>query len=189
MTETTPVERVAEVLKFARFKRLPMPVEIGGVEIEASAAFVGEPPIPDLIIVGDTLEQTPGRMQQTIEGAGRALDMMGSRRPLTLVVVGPKPESSALTALSRYARVLTVGERADESALANWLAVLLPLNLPKADHGRAEAASGKLLAGSADELVRDFVALALHGPESVAARLAEMVEEPFAETVVAGKED
>jgi hypothetical protein len=182
MTATTPVERVAKVLEDARFRRVPMPFEIGGVEIEASAAFVGEPPSPDLIIVGDTLQQTPRRLQQTIEGVGRALDMMGSRRPLTLVVVGPRPESAALTALSRHARVLTVGELADESSLANWLAVLLPLKLPKAEDNRAEAANVKLLAGSDNPLVRDFVALAPHGRESVAARLAAAVDEPFVES-------
>lgn len=181
MTATTPVERVAKVLEDARFKRVQTPLEIGGVEIEASAVFVGGPPSPDLVVIGDTIEQTPRRLQQTIEGVVRALDMMGSRRPLTLVVVGPRPESSALTALSRHARVLTVGELADESNLANWLAVLLPLKLPKAKDNRAEAATLKLLSASDDLLVREFVMLAPQGRNSVAARLAAAVEEPFSD--------
>lgn len=181
MTATTPVERVAKVLEDAHFRRVPVPLEIGGVEIEASAAFVGEPPTPDLIVVGDTIEQSPRRLQQTIEGVGRALDMMGSRRPLTLVVVGPRPESSALTALSRHARVLTVGEQADDSSIANWLAVLLPLKLPKAEEDRAEAAINKLLDASDDPLVRELVTLAPHGRDGVAARLAAAVDEPFVE--------
>ena len=108
MTETTPVERVAELLK-ADFKRIPIPLSIGGLQIDAAAAFVGEPPRPDLVVVGDTLDQTPARLQQTVEGVGRALDMMGSRRPLTLIVVGPRPESSTLTRLSRHARSAGIG--------------------------------------------------------------------------------
>ena len=83
MTATTPIERVAKLLEEANFKRVPTPLEIGGVEVEAAAAFVGESPLPDLIVVGDTLAQTPTRLQQTIEGLGRALDMMGSRRATT----------------------------------------------------------------------------------------------------------
>lgn len=179
MTATTPVERVAEVLELAQFKRMPSPLEIGGIEIGALAAFVGKPPSPDLVVIGDTLQQTPGVLQQTIEGVGRALDMMGSRRPLTLVVVGPRPNSASLTALARHARVLAVGELADESALANWLAVLLPLTPPKTDDGRAKATMVTLLAEPVDPLVKQFVALAHEGKQSVAAHLAEMVDAPF----------
>jgi hypothetical protein len=181
MTATTPVERVAKLLEEAGFTRMPTPLEIGGIEIEAAAAFVGKPPLSDLIVVGDTLTQTPRGLHQSIEGVGRALDMMGSRRPLTLVVVGPRPESSILTSLSRYARVLAVGEQADESTLSNWLAVLLPLKLPATENDRAYAANDKLLTGASDPLVREFVELASHGQERVAARLAAAVDEPFAE--------
>lgn len=179
MTATTPVERVAKVLEDARFKRIAVPLEIGGVTIEASAAFIGEPPSPDLIVIGDTIVQNPRRLQHTIEGVGRALDMMGSRRPVTLIVVGPRPESSALTALSRHARVLTVGEQADDSSLANWLAVLLPLKLPKAEDNRAKVATNKLLDDFEDPLVHEFITLAHHGRDGVAARLAAAVDEPF----------
>lgn len=179
MTMTTPVERVARVLEDARFRRIPPPLEIGGIEIEVSAAFVGTPPSPDLIVIGDTVQQSPRQLQHTIEGVGRALDMMGSRRPLTLVVVGPRPESSVLTALSRHARVLAVGEQADDPSLANWLAVLLPLTLPDAADNRAEDAINKLLDASDDPLARELVMLASRGRNGVAARLAAAVDEPF----------
>lgn len=168
MNATTPVERVAKVLELAQFRRVPSPLEIGGIEIGALAAFVGKPPSPDLVVVGDTLQQTPGALQQSVEGVGRALDM-----------VGPRPDSTAITALARYARVLPVGELADESALANWLAVLLPLKPPKTNDGRAEAAIVKLLAEPLDPLVREFVALAAQSNDSVAARLAQAIDQPF----------
>ncbi|MDP3674303.1 MAG: hypothetical protein Q8R44_04305 [Novosphingobium sp.] len=179
MTATTPIERVAQVLELAQFRRMPTPLEIGGVKTGALAAFVGKPPSPDLVVIGDTLQQTPGALQQTIEGVGRALDMMGSRRPLTLVVVGPRPDTTALTALARHARVLAVGELADNSALANWLAVLLPFTPPNTSAGRAEAAIVTLLAEPADPLVQEFVAMAAQGKDSVAAHLAEVIDEPF----------
>lgn len=179
MSETTPVERVAQLLVEAKFKRVPTPLVIGGLEIDAPAAFIGEPPSPDLVVIGDTLEQTPARLQQTVEGVGRALDMMGSRRPLTLVVVGPRPESSALTRLSRHARVLPVGDAADGSSLENWLAVLLPLQLPDLPESRAEAAHDQLLKSVQHPIEREFITLAQDGPEAVAERLAMLVDEPF----------
>jgi hypothetical protein len=182
MTETTPVERITKLLELAKFKRVPTPLSIGGLQIDAAAAFVGEPPRPDLIVVGDTLDQTPARLQQTVEGVGRALDMMGSRRPLTLVVVGPRPASSILTRLSRHARVLPVGDASDQSNLENWLAVLLPLKLPKLQDSRADAAFDKLLQSAKDPIERELIELSHAGAAAVSNRLAALVDEPFIET-------
>ncbi|AJA65737.1 hypothetical protein ACVIW2_004504 [Bradyrhizobium huanghuaihaiense] len=188
MTTTIPVERVASVLEAAHFKRVPTPLKIGGIEIDAAAAFVGEPPIPDLIVVGDSLAQTPARLQQVVEGAGRALDMMGSRRPLTLIVVGPRPESSTLSALARHARVLAVGETAGEQDLFNWLAVLLPLTLPKASEDRAIAIRAKLLEGFDDPLALELVEIASAGVLRVASHLADAIDAPFLEDLLSEKE-
>lgn len=188
MNTTTPVERVAKLLEEAHFRRVRTPLEIGGVEIDVAAAFVGEPPMPDLIVVGDTVAQTPRGLQQIVEGVGRALDMMASRRPLTLVIVGPRPESSTLTSLSRHARVLAVGELADEKDLSNRLAVLLPLNLPKSSDNRATAANLKLWEGVTDPLVPELVQLASHGAEEVAVHLAEAVDAPFGENTSSEEE-
>lgn len=182
MTETTPIERVAELLRKAEFRRIAIPFSIGGLQIDTAAAFVGEPPRPDLVVVGDTLDQTPARLQQTVEGVGRALDMMGSRRPLTLVVVGPRPESSALTRLSRHARVLPVGDASDQSDLENWLAVLLPLKLPKLQDSRVEAAFDELLQGAKDPIELELIELSHTGDAAVSSRLAALVDEPFIET-------
>src|SRR5262245_20867414 len=106
MTVTTPVERVAQFLEAAHFRRMHSPIEIGGLEVDVPGAFVGVEPSPDFVVVGDTVAQTPRQLRHTIEGVGRALDVMSSRRPLTLVLVGPRPESAVLSAMSRYARVL-----------------------------------------------------------------------------------
>ena len=179
MTMTTPVEQVAKILEAAHFRRLPTPLEIAGLQIEVPAAFIGSEPSPDLVVVGDTVAQTSRRLQQTIEGMGRALDMMSSRRPLTLVLVGPRPESAALSAMSRYARVLAVGEVADDATLQNWLAVLLPLKLPEADDARYETMSLELLEKTDDPIARSLLALAREGEAAVAERLHALVDEPF----------
>lgn len=178
MTETTPVERVARMLEAAQFQRMPRPLHIAGLKFDAPAAFVGASPSPDLVVVGDTATQTARDLQRTIEGVGRALDVVRSRRPLTLVLVGPRLESAALAALSRYARVLPVGETADEANLENWLAVLLPLKLPTPVEARG-VDSLKELRTSADPEGQALIDLATLGANAVTERFIAMVEEPF----------
>jgi hypothetical protein len=106
--------------------------------------------------------------------------MMSSRRPLTLVLVGPRPDSAALRAMSRFARVLPVGEAADDATLQNGLAILLPLKLPEPNEARGETASLELLEATDDPIGRQLVALARQGDgAAVAERLHALVDEPF----------
>lgn len=179
MTQTTPVERVARMLVEAHFQRMPRPLQIAGLQFDAPA-FIGSSPSPDLVVVGDSATQTAKDLQRTVEGVGRALDVVRSRRPLTLVLVGPRLESAALTALSRYARVLPVGETADEASLKNWLAVLMPLKLPKPVEARGVDCLEELR-GAADADGEELIDLAIHGAKSVADRFIAMIEEPFDE--------
>jgi hypothetical protein len=131
-------------------------------------------------VIGDTTLQTSLDLQRIVEGVGRALDVMRSRRPLTLVLVGPRPDSKAISSMSRYARVLPVGESADAASLSNWLAVLLPLHLPQPTEARGFD-SLEELRGTADALGLELIDLAVSDPASIAQRFAEMVEEPFVE--------
>jgi hypothetical protein len=178
LSDTTPVERVARALEAASFTRMPSPLQIAGLTFDAPAAFVGAPPSPDLVVVGDSTVQTAHDLQRTVEGVGRALDVVRSRRPLTLVLVGPRPESKALSALSRHARVLPVGESADEASLDNWLAVLLPLTLPHPVEARG-LDSLEALRSSADAMTRELIDLAPLGADAVAHHFTELVEASF----------
>ena len=180
MTETTPVERVARALEDAKFRRMPTPLEIAGVTFDPAASFVGTPPSPDLVLVGDTTLQTSRDLQRIVEGVGRALDVMRSRRPLTLVLVGPRLNSGAITSLSRYARVLPVGESADEATLSNWLAVLLPLQLPQPAEARG-IDTLQALRSTVDPVAQRFIDLNLTDPQSIAQRFVDAVEEPFSD--------
>lgn len=185
MTETTPVERVARVLEAAQFRRRPIPLQIASLEFEVPAAFIGTSPSPDLVVVGDTATQTARELQRMVEGVGRALDVVRSRRPLTLVLVGPRLESTALSALSRYARVLPIGETADDESLANWLAVLLPLKLPKPVEARGVDCLDELRTSTSAE-GRALINLATLGAKAVSERFVAMVEESFDEAVTEG---
>jgi hypothetical protein len=79
-----------------------------------------------------------------LEGVARSLDVARSKRPLTVVIAGPRPSSANLETMSRVCRVLPTGtvlDRDTEDSLRNWLAVLLPLRLPEAHAPIADAPS------------------------------------------------
>lgn len=179
----TPVDRVSEMLKGAGFRLLPSPLKIAGLEFDLPAVLVGAPPSPDLVLVAETAFDQNLRIQKKIEGIARAMDVMRSRRPLTTVLVGPRPSTAVLEAMSRVCRVLPVGlilEKDADESLRNWLAVLLPLRLPQPGNLLADplSAIGGEIAGL-DAEVASLVSQAEHGAHAVEARLHELIREPF----------
>jgi hypothetical protein len=129
MTASQPVERVVAMLQGAGYDRLPQPVEVAGIPFEFSAVMAAKAAL-DLIVVLDTItESNEASIRLRIEGLGRALDLVESRRPLTVVLVGPEPMPDLHVALTRVARVLAVGVPSEQRDLHQALAVLLPLEL------------------------------------------------------------
>jgi len=178
---TTPIDAVATILSTdGLFRRLPKPLQIAGVTIDVAAALVAGDRSLDLVLVADNIgDQARRRLLGAVEGAARALDLVGSRRPLTLVVVGPRPAAEDLRELVRYARVLPVGEDPDDATLRNWLAALLPLELPSVGEARGEVANAELVSETSDPLRRELVQAAHGSKDEVSAVLFEAIEEPF----------
>jgi hypothetical protein len=136
MSASTPIGRIAQILESAGYKRVGVPLQIAGIKFEVSAAFVGTSTSQDLIVVADTAfaSDSEKRLLRNVLAIARALDVAGSTRPLTVVVAGARPTASTMEALSKVCRVLPVGvaDGSDlESALKNWLAILMPLHIPK----------------------------------------------------------
>jgi hypothetical protein len=185
VTAPTPVDRVAEVLVGAGYRRVSTPLEIAGLKFDFPAAFVGASPSPDLILVADTAFDDEHRILKKIEGIARAMDVVRSRRPLTAVLAGPRPTSATLESMSKVCRALPIGTILDEdadSALRNWLAVLMPLNLPEPSAGIADPLTeiGGRLEGLSSE-VAGLVGLANQGADAVQTRLHEIISEPLAD--------
>lgn len=133
MSQSQPVTRVVAILTDARYRHLQTPITVASVPFEFAALLVGSDRANDLVVVIDTLVDSEARIRQKIEGLSRALDLVASRRPLTVVLVGPPPRPSIIEALARVSRILTVGTPTGDSAdrfLTDTLAVLLPLGLP-----------------------------------------------------------
>lgn len=178
---TTPIEAVAEILlQEGRFQRSKKPLRIAGVIIDIADALIAGDGSLDLVLVGDNIgDGASRRLMSAVEAAARALDLVGSRRSLTLVVVGPRPTAEELRELVRYARVLPVGEAPKDDTLRNWLAALLPLELPAVGEARGDVANAELVSEVSDSLARALVQAANDGKEEVSAVLFEAIEEPF----------
>lgn len=179
MTTSTPVEGVVKLLAASGYRPLPSPLSIAGLSFEVPAALVGEHPSPDLILVADTAFEADVRILRKVEGVARALDVVRSKRPLTTILVGPKPKASVLDAMTKVCRVLAtgvIGAEQENPLLQNWLAVLLPLALPEPSDDIAEPLQSIVeRSNDLDTSIVDLVALAANGAEAVQARLHELL--------------
>jgi hypothetical protein len=181
MTAMTPVERVAEPIGSCRIQADRDTAGHRRAEFEFPAVFVGKTGASlDLIIVADTAFESEGRIQQKVEGLARALDGMRSRRPLTVILTGPRPRGATLDGLSQVCRVLPAGDAAHNEMLENALAVLLPLNLPEPKDDLTDIRNVlQRRLGERDPITDDLVVAAYDGKNAVRERLHELIAEPF----------
>lgn len=130
MTTGLPSERVAALLIGAGYRRIDMPLQVAGLTFDIAGAFVGVGHSADLVLVGDMAADGERKVVQQVEGIARALDVMRSHRPLSTIIVGPRPVGKTLETLAQVGRILAVEEALDPAELRDQLAVLLPLELP-----------------------------------------------------------
>jgi hypothetical protein len=185
MNDVTPVGRITTMLLEAGYRSVSTPLVIGGLKFDFPAALVGNEPSPDLILVADTAFEQEERLVAKLEGAARALDVARSKRPLTVVIAGPRPSSSNLEIMSRVCRVLPTGTVLDkdtDGSLRNWLAVLLPLRLPEVHAPIADALEqvSKLGAGL-DQEVAELVHRAKQGTRAVQVQLHKIIDAALAD--------
>lgn len=174
------VQAVLDVLERAGFERLPKPLTVVGTEFDFEAAATGTLNSHDLILVAT--DQAPRRrLQRLVAGLARSLDLAGSRRPVSLVLIGGITAADR-TELERYARVLPIASTTPNIAeIEQAVAVLLPLKLPNAElvHGsdpvnEVTEALGPL------KLTSDHIALieaAADGPDEVREALRRYANE------------
>jgi hypothetical protein len=133
MTAQVNVDLVTGVLTEAGYKTLEQPIIVGGIPFEATAVLAKDTWLELIAIIDTVLESDTVALRAKIEGLGRALDLVGSRRALTVILVGPRGSQTLDGELKNVARVLSVtAGRGDEDELRDALAVLLPLDLASA---------------------------------------------------------
>ena len=194
MTPSQPVSRVVKLLTTAGYRRRETPVTVASVPFDFAALLVGSDRALDLIVVIDTLTEPEVRIRQKIEGLSRALDLIASRRPLTIVLVGPPPRAMIVEALSRVCRVLSVGTPTGADAdtfVGDALAVLLPLDLPDTNENVVDPfgeVRRHLQLTEHEEEVALMLSSALDGPETVKQTLRTLLLEPINPTPEADDE-
>jgi hypothetical protein len=176
-------ETVLSVLEDAGFERLPKPLVVAGSTFEFDAAARGSGLSHDLVVVASELS-SPRRLVRLVGGLSRALDQVESRRPVSVVVVGPALDAATTMDLERHARILTIGSEApNPNEVRSAVAVLLPLTLPDAssqgrdplaevahaigpslsDDHRAFIEAARLGSDAVRETLRRYVASAVEG--------------------------
>lgn len=127
----TPLEQAVAILKKGRYRDAQQPFGIGSTSFSFDAVLTTDKSL-DLVILQDTTVGSADRMRREMLAFGRSLDVIGSRRTLTLVLIGQRLDQDLLDGLSQVCRVLSVGPSPTDKQLREWLAVLLPLELPTA---------------------------------------------------------
>ncbi|KQZ72688.1 hypothetical protein ASE06_09370 [Sphingopyxis sp. Root214] len=125
----TPLDRVIDLLKTKGFRDAQQPFGIGSATFKFDAVLTADKTL-NLVILQDTTVGSIERLRRELLAFGRSLDVLGSRRTLTLVLVGQRIDADVAESLSQVCRLLTVSATSDDAQLRDSLAVLLPLELP-----------------------------------------------------------
>lgn len=136
----TPIDRAINLLKDSGYRDAQQPFGIGSSTFKFDAVLIADKSL-NLVIFQDTTIGSVERIRRELLAFGRSLDVLGSRRTLTLILVGQRIDPEVIEGLSQVCRVLSVGPTASDAQLLDGLAVLLPLELPPATDLRGDWSS------------------------------------------------
>lgn len=185
MSPSPAIARVVSLLEDAGYQRCGDPLFVADIPFSFSAILARSTSL-DLVVVIDRIDEGDAqRMRERIEGLGRALDAAQSRRPLTVVLVGPRPELRVFHALREVARVLPVDEgpgATKPEALPDALGALLPLKFAaesKQNEYSWKTVREELLVTHTDNDMAALVKASESGTRKVQAVLAELLSAPL----------
>lgn len=182
------VNAVLQVLESAGFQRLPKPLVVAGAAFDFDAAVTGTGPSHDLVVISGS-DADHDRLPQLLSGLSRRLDRVESRRPVSVVLLGPRPTGDVLARLEVNARVLVLeGVEPSVSDIEDSIAVLLPLQIPPTS-GTTVAPLDELAARLGQGLTPDHQMLMDAAPAGTAAvqdALRKFIDEVFDEVAKKG---
>lgn len=183
MSSSTGVERVVRALTAAGYRALQRRFEVASIPFTFAAVLLGPETSLDLIVVADILNEQPRDVVRQVTALARALDVAGSLRALSAVLVGPRPNPDILNALAVCCRVLPVGTVTSdqERELGNWLSVFSPLEIPKPASAMPDPLEDlrREPHGIGSDTFERFVAAARRSKAAVAEVLAATLVEPL----------
>ena len=160
--------------------------EVAGIPFDFAATLAARGSL-DLVVVADlAIEADEGRLRRGVEALARALDLVRSRRSLTVVLVGPAPSAPLIHALALVGRVLRVRPDEDDGdSLHDALSVLLPLRVDAGEFeadktpGPGWAEERQRLVDSNPTEIGPLLEIAERGADAVAAAAARILGEPI----------
>lgn len=186
---STAVELVLAELESAGFQRLPRPLVVGGAVFDFDAAVAGTGVSHDLVVVGGQGANS-AHLVQLLSGLNRSLDRFASRRPVSLVLIGSRPEPEILADLEDNARIMVIeGELPEPTDIQDAIAVLLPLRLPPTTREVADPLDELVtdLGRSTSDEHRVLIDAARIGPEAVQEAFRSYLDQALEDTTEQGE--
>jgi hypothetical protein len=184
VSASQPVQRVVKLLEDAGYEVIEQPRPIGGIPFEFAAMLAGVGSLDLITVIDVDTESDRGRLRGRVEGLARALDLVRSRRSLTLVLVGVRPEPELIHILARVGRVLlTTAPPGPEGEveMRDALAVLLPLQIAADPNSAAEswATARASIEATYPAEVKDVLAAARVDAAAVEEAIGVLLTEPL----------
>lgn len=121
---------------------MPKPFKVGSLSFDFTHVLVAGQKANDLVLVIDLKSDAADDVAiRKVLALTRALDVIGSRRPVTAVLTSVQLGPTTVRSMSNVCRVLPLGAPAGPSAtdaVRDWLSVLLPLKQPNAEELQVE---------------------------------------------------
>jgi len=179
----TTTERVVELLTTqGRYRTITTPFRIGSQEFDFTHILTATGKANDLVLVIElTGGMTNDSVVRSVFAFTRALDVVGSRRPVTVVLTSGQADKELINAINRVCRVLPIGAPEGEDsgqAVKDWLSALLPLDTPPPVAHLADWRGllvDDLKASLDDAETARFIGWAQSGKETVEEALAEEI--------------
>jgi hypothetical protein len=176
---------VIAVLQNAGYEAVEQPRPIGGIVFDFAAMLAGSNSLDLIAVVDLAVENDDELIRRRVEGLARALDLVRSRRSLTVILIGPARGPTLIRAIAGVARVLTLGtSKVDEEAgIRDALAVLLPLDVLPDKRGAADVWDPKETQASKEhpQEVGRIIEAARSNQVAVENALREILSEPLIE--------
>jgi hypothetical protein len=184
----TTSESVIQILvEEGGYKDLARPLRVGSLSFDFAHALIAGERANDLVIVielkGDTADDNVVRKVLSLT---RALDVLQSRRSVTVVLTSGQVAQNTVQSISRVCRVLPIGAPSGPKAIdivREWISVLLPLAQPPPVETLIDWESdlrSSIPANAAGPLLEELLRAAPAGKLAVEQVLALTIQTPVA---------
>ena len=104
-------DQVIELLsRMGGYRPSPELLHVADVEFDFSAALIGPPSHPGLVVLLDEPEVSVGAVIRRLRAFSTVLARSGKRRPITAILLNPEMSPASLEALREVSRVLLVDD-------------------------------------------------------------------------------